>query len=241
MPTKEALAVCAEMEEAAMTPIQRAHALHWAGAVRSLAGDEHAHEEIARARAVYADLGMKVIHGGSSITQGTVDLVRGAPAAAEAVLREGDAELEQAGEGGFRSTVLALLAFALCDQGRFDEARTVTEASAAITTPDDVVNVCFVAALRSRLAAVDGAIDEVERAARQALEALERSDNFAFAIALILIAEAKRQIGEVAEARSIASRALALYERKQVPAGVERVKAFLDELARAGGAVSESV
>jgi class 3 adenylate cyclase/tetratricopeptide (TPR) repeat protein len=238
VPTREALAMCAELEASAATPLQRANALHWTAALKSLAGDARAQKDVALARSTYADVGLRVLHSRSLQTEGAVDLVHGDLAAAEAVLREADTQLEHAGESGYRCTVLALLASALCEQGRFDEAAAVTERSAAIAPDDDARNMALVSALRYRIAARQGLVD----AAAQALSTFQSVDSpLINAEAFMLIARAKREMSDVAESQSMASRALADYEHKQVPAGVERAMAFLDDVARGSEALSERV
>jgi class 3 adenylate cyclase len=238
VPTKEALAICAELEASAATPLQHAHALHWTAALKSLAGDTRAQQDVALARATYADVGLKVLHSRSLLTEAALDLVRGDPAAAEAVLRESDTELKQAGDSGYRCSALALLASALCEQGRFDEAAEATERSAAITPADDAANVALVSALRYRIAAHQGLGD----AAAQALSTFKSLDDpLGNGEAFMLIAHAKREMGDLAAARSMASQALTEYERKQVPAGVERARALLDQVSPGTEALPESV
>jgi tetratricopeptide (TPR) repeat protein len=156
------------------------------------------------------------------------------PAAAEAILREGDAELEQGGEMGYPSTVLAFLAEAFYEQGRYDEAEAAIAESERITAPEDTTTVCLVSAVRAVLAAQAGSAEDAERHARDAMTAVERLDGgLGRGRALLLIATALREVGRLGAAREAASRALAEFEHKGVAAEIRRADAMLAELAAA--------
>ena len=232
-PVPEALANCRDLAAADSTPLQRTHALLWTSAVEVLSGQD-SRAGVARAHAAYADLGLTVQDGSASIVHGLVELLFDDPAAAEAILREGEAELQGAGETGYRSTVLAILAEALYEQGRYDEAEEAIAASERITVPEDVFTVCLVTTVRAVLAAQAGSPEDAERHARDAMTAVGRLDgSLGRGRALLLIGEALRRVGRPGAAREAASRALAEFEHKGVAAEIRRADAMLAELATA--------
>ena len=163
---------------------------------------------------------------------GSLELRGGDVGIAERVLREGAAVLEDAGEKGYRSTILALLGDALYMQGRYEEAENVIVDSRAITAPEDVLNLGLIASLQARLTAHRGAFAEADRAAREGLRALERQPvyNLFTADVWMGLADAFHIVKRPEDARDAARRALERYERKGVVSGVERARAFLAAL-----------
>jgi hypothetical protein len=230
LPPPEAQAVCVELEQSATTPLQRAHALFWTSALNFLGGDSEARNGVLSARAIDADLGLKLLHGASSMPLAQIELLRGDLGSAERILREGDGELEETGERGYRSTLTAMLTEVLLRQGRDDEAEEVMGTSEALTAPDDILNVAYHVALRANVAARRGESAAAVRGANQAIAAIEGMPYATFCgEILMLVADALRRVGRPSEARAAASQALELYERKGVAVAVEDARAFLSE------------
>jgi ATP/maltotriose-dependent transcriptional regulator MalT len=222
------------LEEQATTPLQRAHARFWTGALEWLAGDERGHETFAAGRASYADLGLKVLHGGTGIPAGLLALMHDARAEAVDVLEEAAAELEEAGETGYRSTVLALLGAALAAQGRLDEAERARRESAEMMEPDDVVNVPLHRLVDALVAADRGDGEAAARAAREAGAGAERWQFPIFdAYVVITVADVLQRLGGATDARRFAERALEAAEHKGIAPIADRARALLAELAPA--------
>jgi hypothetical protein len=98
---------------------------------------EEARSEMARARDRWAELGNPSAMTGTSLATGMMEQVLGRPDLAERGYREGVGFLDRLGETGYNSTMLAGLASALCEQGRFDEAEEVARRSADLTAEGD--------------------------------------------------------------------------------------------------------
>ena len=73
------------------------------------------------------------------------------------------------GESQLLSTTAALLARAIYEQGRYEEAYEFTEASASAAAVEDVVTQIGWRAVRARILASQGRIDEGEKLAREAV------------------------------------------------------------------------
>lgn len=231
-PVAEGLAICEQITEAAPTPLRRAHALMWTGAIETLGGGDEGLNRVADARMLYAELGLRTLHGGTAIAHGILKLLGGTPEEAEPVLREAAAEL--VGLKGYRSAVLVLLAQALCRQGRYDEADQANRDSEALTEREDVLQVSLISSVSAEIAVGRGDLDEAERAARQAALLVERAEgNVICGDILMVLAEVLRRVGRATESRESAERALTRYEQKGVVPAMERARTFLAELAPA--------
>lgn len=218
-PVETALTACSQLVDAARTPLQRAHAQFWLAAVRGLCGDlAEARAGMADAQRIYQELGLEIMRGGTAIACGMLELYFDDPVAAENVLRDGAALLEVAGEQGYRATVHALLAEALYAQGRYDEAEQT--ASEGIETSELVI------ALKGRMAARRGAVDDAEKCARDALARL-LPDDLLSGLVLLAVAEIHQMVGRTVEAGDSARQALQLYERKGVVPALGRCQRFL--------------
>jgi hypothetical protein len=231
MPVTDALTTCRELAAEASTPIQHAQASLWASAAQALAGDQSARSGVAAARNLLAEYRLKVLHGATAIAHAILSQFAGDWGEAEAILSHASRELEQAGDNGYRSTVLAMLAVTLCAQERYSEAETLTTESAAITAPDDAVSLALLPAIRALLAARKGLTDtmqqEAEQAARIAADTALLINN---GIVFTLIARAHHQAGDPRRAHEAATRALISYQDKGVAAGIANTTALLAEL-----------
>ena len=97
-----------------------------------------AREAIARAQSVYGSSGAKLRWAMGESSAGAIELIAGDPAAAERHLREACEALRAMGDRGLLSTVAGWLAEAQYAQGRFDEARQLTEEAQAAAAPADI-------------------------------------------------------------------------------------------------------
>ena len=167
----------------------------------------------------------------TAIAEAILSYLAGDWAEAETILSEALRELEQAGENGYRSTVLAMLAMTLCAQERYSEAETLTTESAAITAPDDAVSRALLHATRALLAARKGQTDTMQLEAEQAAKISENTD---FLInrgyIFTLIARANQEAGDPRRTHEAATRALTSYQDKGVAAGIANTTALLAEL-----------
>ncbi len=165
--------------------------------------------------------------------QGTGEGLRllGRPELAEAHFRLAKDFFDQLGETGFNSTVTALLALTLCDQGRFDEAETYVAGSRELGAEDDfATQVAWrfgEALVRSHRGDHDGALDRAD----EAIAIIENTDYLAWQgdvheVRGMVLANAGRRD----EAQGALEEAMSRYERKGVVPAVARVRDRLTDL-----------
>ena len=161
-----------------------------------------------------------------------VELLAGEPGAAETELRKNYDELERRGERSWLSTTAALLARALCDQGRHDEAERYTILSEQLSSRDDVVTHVLWRSGRARILGARGDAEPAVRLAREAVDLAAQTDWLDLhAGALIDQSEVLAALGQPSEAAGHVERAIALYDRKGNLVLAERARAELDRLA----------
>ena len=228
-PLPAAVLVCTELAESASTPLQRSDGRFWLGACRALGGAlDEIDGSMEEARVIYAELGMRTRHGGTSIAVGVLRLLADDGAGAVAVLQAGADELAQIGAKGYRSWVLILLAFALYRQQNDAQAKHALAESLALD-PDgqgttDVLTLQAIAAGEDH--------EEAERLARAALDSVDLSQaRWGDAMVLVRIAEVLRRTENMTDAAEALRQALTLYEQKGVTLGVEQTRAALARLA----------
>ena len=180
---------------------------------------------------LYRELGMRFRAAINLQCRGTAELAIGQFETAEEVLRRAIAELEEAGESGASSTAAALLAHALCGQGRYEPAISAVETSEHLTGPDDRWNQVLIPSGRARILAAQGGIEAALTSAHKALTvAATLGAPEIHAQALISLAEVLRRADRPPEEAATLREALDLYERKGIRPAAERVRARLEEL-----------
>jgi tetratricopeptide (TPR) repeat protein len=128
-----------------------------------------ARTEIERGRGMLQDLGHRVHWAGTAMVAGENELRAGDPRAAEAIFRAGFDVLNESAETGYIASVRGLLAQALLEQGRNEEALRIAEETRRMSAPDDFEPHARASAVRARalalagdLGGADGAIAEAE-------------------------------------------------------------------------------
>jgi tetratricopeptide (TPR) repeat protein len=234
-PVPDALTVCQDLLESARTQLQHANATFWLGAVQALGGQlDEGRSSVARGRALYAELGLRTVHGGSAMPHAKLELLAGDAVAAEGLLREAADELERVGEKAYQSTVLVILAEALYQQGRYGEAEQAMGDSKAMSAPDDVMNLALLGSVGGKLLARRGEFSKAETTAQDAVKQIEAEGNPAvLGDALMALAEVLQLADRPQEAHDAAERALAVYEQKGIVPAMERTRAFIAELVPA--------
>ncbi len=155
----------------------------------------------------------------------------GDPVRAERYLLRAVEGFDALGETGYNSTVTALLALALCDQGRFDEADAWVARSRELGATDDFATQAAWRMARSRILSHRGGHEEAIALADEAVAILEPSDYLAWRaegeeVRGIALASA----GRVDEARVAFGAALELFERKGVVLAIARLRERLAAL-----------
>jgi len=173
------------------------------------------------------------MYGGSANPHAELQLLANDPAAAEKTVQDALPVLRELGDRSYSSTLLGGLAEALYEQGRLDEAEDVLEQAESLSAPDDAINAAWFPILRAKVLAGRGRLAEAEELA---LAGIANSSALGghlrhLAYARAALADVLQLAGRTEDAREEGERALELYEQKGVVPAIERMRAFLAELA----------
>jgi tetratricopeptide (TPR) repeat protein len=199
--------------------------------------------DFARARAVcrearlmLADLGASVLSAIASYCLARVELLAGRPDAAEGELRREYDRLGTIGEVFFRSSVGAVLAQALYEQGKHDEAERVAREAQALAGEDDVDVASICRAVIAKVLAGRGELEQATRLAEEAVALIPGVEApLTVADALTDLAAVYATAGETERAAEMLEQARTLAEAKVAPAAVARIDALLGGLSRVDG------
>jgi class 3 adenylate cyclase/tetratricopeptide (TPR) repeat protein len=185
-------------------------------------------------RGLLDDVGAGVIAASTALQSGVVELLAGNAAAAERELRRALDTLTAMGETYFAPTVAAVLAHALCELGRYDEAIELTELAEELGASDDVATQAIWRRARAKALAHAGRIEEALQLARAAVDLLKPTDAPVWqADALVDLATVLAADGAKADTRTHLEEALVLYESKGDLTSFERTQAQALALERA--------
>ena len=167
-----------------------------------------------------------------SVYVGLLRLLAGEAVAAEHQLRAGCQALEEVGEKTNYSTVSAMLARALCAQGRYAEAEAFTRASEEAARPNDVFANVTWRSVRATVLGRQGKLQAAEAQAREAVGFAAQSDFLdAHGDALVDLAEVLRLMRRPQEARGALEEAARLYEQKENVVSTARARSLLEKYA----------
>jgi ATP/maltotriose-dependent transcriptional regulator MalT len=184
----------------------------------------------AESRATLEDLGGKVLAATTSLDSGPVELLAGDPVAAERELRHDYEILREMGERYFLSTTAALLAQAMCAQGRYDEAFELSRESEDATAPDDIESQVLWRCARGKVLARRGDHAEAESMVRHAKDLIMQTEepdvqgHVCMDLAQVLHLQGRRS-----EERALLREALALYELKGNRVAAAKARSRLEE------------
>jgi tetratricopeptide (TPR) repeat protein len=208
-----------------------ASALVLGGTLRAMQGDfVQARALVARGRALFEELGVKMAVVGCFIWSGEVEELAGDLAAAEGELRAGLQVCEETGDE-LQALDFAFGIARLADlQGHFDDAASLLTIYEETESDDRWLQVdsrCW----RARVMARQGQTEEAARLALEAVALAAPPDAPLYRAAWLIDAAAVLSLsGRHGQAISIAEEALTLYERKGHLVMVERVQDQLTEL-----------
>lgn len=134
------------------------------------------------------------------------------------------------------STAAALLALALVEQGRDDEAPEYADLAAAWAASDDTASQTRQLAVRARVLARCGELAAAEAAVRAGVAQSKASDDLSQrGDALVNLAFVLERAGRADEAADALREALALYERKGNVVAGARARALMESERRRAG------
>jgi class 3 adenylate cyclase/predicted ATPase len=197
-----------------------------AGLVSLLGEFEEARGLLQTAAEIAHELGLETVRAAGILrVNGEVELLAGDPAAAERLFAEACETLERHKDWAHLASVAPLLARALLEQGRADDAQRWLERTPQWLIEDDNEGQILFDRARAKLAAIQSDPVAAETFARRAMERASKADDLsAYADTLVDHADALEFNGRRGEATAALGEALELYERKGNLVGPERVR-----------------
>jgi class 3 adenylate cyclase/tetratricopeptide (TPR) repeat protein len=232
-PVPAAIAACEEMLARDLRHKQsEAMILNSLACLVGLDGDfDRARNLYRQARAMLEDVGARVLAASTSFMLARVELLAGAPEAAEVDLRQDYERLEELGEVHIRPSIGAMLAHALLAQGRLEEAETLAAEAQNLTGGDDIEVEALCRSVRAKVLAHRGELVEAVELAEGAVATIPgieapvmRTD------ALVDLAEVYTAAGKPEQARTALAEARDLAVLKEMAVPLARVGALLDGL-----------
>lgn len=200
--------------------------------------------ELDVARALYRssretlrDLGQALGAASTAMDVALVELRGGDLAMAEREIRADYAFLEQKGETFFLSTMAALLALLVREQGRDAEALELSLMAECKTAEDDIITQAMWRSVRAPILARSGELEQAETLARAAVALFAEAEAPGFqGDAMFSLAAVLRAAGRKDEAAQAAAQALALFNAKGDRYFGRRAADFAAELAQPASA-----
>ena len=233
MPVKQAIATCEQLIADGLSDRQvECKVMCMLAQLRAMNGElEIARELYRRGRATLRELGQGVFAATTGIDVARVEMQGGDLAYAEQEVRKDLEFLTQQGETYYQSTMAALLARLVREQGRDDEALALSIAAEAATASGDIVSQTLWRAVRAPIVARTGNFEEAEALARQAVELIRTTETPIYqADALLDLAMALAVAGKKNEATQIISEAIELYAAKGNEVSVQRCRKWAGDL-----------
>jgi tetratricopeptide (TPR) repeat protein len=160
--------------------------------------------------------------------RGTVEMLAGALDVAEEALAKACEALLREGQNAVLATRAAELADAICEQGRYEEAETWIGRAQELAGSEDLDAAFAWRYVRAKILARQGAVEEAESLAHEALDLVARTDALSrHGDARLALAEIALLRGRESAAHQHALEALRLYEQKGNVVATGRAKAML--------------
>jgi tetratricopeptide (TPR) repeat protein len=188
-------------------------------------------DRVAEAGAILEELGQVVSRESARMTVAYPFIYTGESRRAEEQLRIANEGLRKVGERGFLSTISALLALALCAQGRYDEAEPFAHESEEIGAPDDMTTQAAWRAARAQIRAAHGEADAAIAIGREAVALVDSTDMTTDrTTAHVGLGSAFAILGRPDEARESFEKAVELLSEKGALGAVAYVERLITEL-----------
>jgi ATP/maltotriose-dependent transcriptional regulator MalT len=176
------------------------------------------------------ELGKGWLVAWTALSTGRIEMLANDPAAAETELRRAFASLEAMGERYLRSTVAALLARAVFQQDRVEEAEDLTRQAEELAGADDVETQVAWRSVRALAFARKGQSEEARRLGQEALELLYTTDSAAMKVEVLAdLSEVFDDDGEPTRAWAL-SEAVELAQLKGNETAARKLRVALDRL-----------
>jgi predicted ATPase/class 3 adenylate cyclase len=161
-PVPKAIKRCEEILEAAGGDRKtEALTLGFLAQLEAMQGNfDRARDLYRKSRAMFEEYGMKLYAALTSLKSGPVEMLAGDPAAAEAELRRDYEALDRMGDRNYRSTIAGLLAEALYQRDRLDEAQEFAMIGQEISAPDDLSSECLWRCVLGKVLARTGDVEQ---------------------------------------------------------------------------------
>jgi DNA-binding SARP family transcriptional activator len=237
-PVPQAIVRCERLrEETQSHPLWQAFVMRPLGLLYAMNG------ELERSRSVFEDCDRlldemgETIHSAAPDREAEAALLEGDPERAERLLRHGFDRLEAMGDRAQLSLIATLLARAVEEQGRTEEAFELSEVGERFAIQEDVCAQVIWRAVRARALASRGSTADAERLAREAVALAAGTDwligrgDAAWTLGVALFAS-----GAEAEAYQAWSDALSFYEHKGAKLSVASMKAAIAARTASGAA-----
>jgi ATP/maltotriose-dependent transcriptional regulator MalT len=200
--------------------------------LRAMNGEFDAARELyRRGRSMLNELGQGVLAAASGMDAARFELLAGDLSEAERVLRADLEFLQACGETYFLSTMSALLAQILLEQGRDAEALDLTDAAKAMAAEDDIDTQVLWRSVRAPILAAQGRPDDAIELARAAVVLSLATDGPSCkATAHLALASVYKKLGRPADARSAIDEAVNYYRQKEERVSLELAIRFAQSL-----------
>ena len=215
--------------------LEQAHGVRWVeasilgmlGYLHAMADDPvQAHDYHGRSGAILEELGMTFPLAARAVNSARIEMMAGDLAAAEQQLRWGYEQFEQIGETEVRSTMAAMLAQVLHEQGRDDEAEQFALTSDELAAADDVYSQLLWRSALAKVRARRDAADDARELAQQAVTLAAATDSLSFhGWAVLDLARVEALLSGGAPPPELVAEAMELFERKQDAASLRRAAA----------------
>jgi DNA-binding SARP family transcriptional activator/tetratricopeptide (TPR) repeat protein len=225
-PVKEAIKRVTKIrKQVSGSPVAVAVTLHPLAALHAMTGDfDGARALLAEGNAILDELGR--MESAVSHHEALVELLAGRADAAEARLRVGYDELvRMGGDGALLATTAAMLAQAVYDQERYDEAAQLCALAAGTAPREDLVTQVVWRGVQGKVLARAERFEEAEPLTREAVALVEQTDLLTHhGDALLDLATVLRLMGQTADADAAFEAGCSLHERKGNLAATTRIK-----------------
>jgi len=230
-PVADAIERCRDFRtRVAVSPVAVAWTINPAAVLHAMNGEfALANQLLQEAAAILSELGG--LYASVSHLEASVRLLAGQPELAEAALRADVETLAEMNGAGSLATTTAMLAQAVYDQGRLDEADDLCASAAEVTAADDIFTQVIWRGVRGSILARRGAHDEAEALAREAVALVAPTDLLSqHGDAMLRLADVLRvnPLSPAGAASRAVHSAVDLYERKGNVAAAARARSLLD-------------